>query len=271
MNHYEVLGLKGTANKEEIQKAFRELAMQFHPDKHTQSSKSVRDHATRRFKQINDAYEVLIEHHKHADYNQPTASGGGGGGYSHSGYDYGEYYHSYRSSGSGSGGYSHSGYGYGGGGYSQTVYVYGGVNSHTGYDYGGGGGDYGEYSHNYQKSASGGGYSHRGYGHGEKSHRYRSSTTASSGGGGYPHMGYGYGQYSGSASHGVFSKFGNALRGAILLNAALVGFAGFGSTILGVSFIVNGSGDAPWKLRYPGKSLEDAMESIKKKTKSIQR
>ncbi|XP_059668230.1 chaperone protein dnaJ 72-like isoform X2 [Cornus florida] len=110
MDHYKVLGLSRTANKEEIKEAFRKLAMEFHPDKHAQSPKSVRDGATRRFKQVSEAYEVLIDDRKRADYNLRRNSGGGrsatasgGGGYR--GYGYGYYNnrhnHTYGKSASG--------------------------------------------------------------------------------------------------------------------------------------------------------------------------
>ncbi|KAK7316053.1 hypothetical protein VNO77_34715 [Canavalia gladiata] len=100
MDHYKVLGLHRTATKEEIKAAFKKLAFQFHPDKHSQSPKPVRDNATLRFKQISEAYEVLIDDRKRADYNfrwrSGTAAGarnaGTGGGhnyYSQYGYGYG--------------------------------------------------------------------------------------------------------------------------------------------------------------------------------------
>ncbi|PSS01706.1 Chaperone protein like [Actinidia chinensis var. chinensis] len=69
MNHYKVLGLSQNATKEEIKEAFRKLAMEFHPDKHSQSSNSVRDAATLRFKLASHAYETLIDDRKRADYN----------------------------------------------------------------------------------------------------------------------------------------------------------------------------------------------------------
>jgi len=52
MDHYKVLGLQKTASKEETKTALKKLAFQFHPDKHSQSPKSVQDNATLRFKQV---------------------------------------------------------------------------------------------------------------------------------------------------------------------------------------------------------------------------
>ncbi|KAK7266967.1 hypothetical protein RIF29_19629 [Crotalaria pallida] len=106
MDHYKVLGLHRTASKEEIKTAFKKLAFQFHPDKHSQSSKSVRDNATLRFKQVSEAYEVLMDDRKRADYNLRWRSGtstgySGGNGYynnnSQYGYGYGRSGTSYES------------------------------------------------------------------------------------------------------------------------------------------------------------------------------
>lgn len=68
-DHYKVLGLNRDATKKEIKEAFRKLAIKFHPDKHVQASKSVKDNATIKFKQISEAYEVLIDDTKRGDYN----------------------------------------------------------------------------------------------------------------------------------------------------------------------------------------------------------
>eukprot|EP00262_Sarcandra_glabra_P017291 TRINITY_DN5872_c0_g1_i1.p1 TRINITY_DN5872_c0_g1~~TRINITY_DN5872_c0_g1_i1.p1 ORF type:complete len:175 (-),score=19.52 TRINITY_DN5872_c0_g1_i1:249-773(-) len=92
MDHYKVLGLSRNASKEELKEAFRKLALKFHPDKHSQSSRDVQEGASHRFKQVSEAYEVLIDDRKRADYNQrwgsssnKSASGFAGGyGYSSS-------------------------------------------------------------------------------------------------------------------------------------------------------------------------------------------
>lgn len=69
MDHYKVLGLTKSANKEEIKQAFRKLAMEFHPDKHAHSSHQLKENATFKFKQVSEAYETLIDDRKRADYN----------------------------------------------------------------------------------------------------------------------------------------------------------------------------------------------------------
>lgn len=68
-DHYKVLGLTRNANADEIKQAFRKLAVQFHPDKHSHSSKSVRDNATLNFKRISQAYQILSDHRKRAHYD----------------------------------------------------------------------------------------------------------------------------------------------------------------------------------------------------------
>ncbi|XWS23313.1 hypothetical protein CRYUN_Cryun28dG0001700 [Craigia yunnanensis] len=74
MDLYKVLGVNRSATKEEIKEAFRKLAVQYHPDKHSQSPKPVRDSATIRFKQVSEAYQVLSDDRKRAHYNLTSSS-----------------------------------------------------------------------------------------------------------------------------------------------------------------------------------------------------
>jgi molecular chaperone DnaJ len=63
-DYYEVLGVPRDATEEDIKKAFRRLAFKFHPDRN-------RDHgAEQRFKEINEAYEVLCDADKRASYDR---------------------------------------------------------------------------------------------------------------------------------------------------------------------------------------------------------
>ncbi len=63
-DYYEVLGIDRSASEEDIKKAFRRLAFQYHPDHN-------RDHdAEERFKEINEAYEVLSDADKRAAYDR---------------------------------------------------------------------------------------------------------------------------------------------------------------------------------------------------------
>ena len=79
-DYYEVLGLDRQASQEQIKKAFRRLARQYHPD--VSSSPD----AEARFKEINEAYEVLSDNEKRAMYDRfghagPQAGFGGFGSY----------------------------------------------------------------------------------------------------------------------------------------------------------------------------------------------
>lgn len=107
-DHYKVLGVTRNATKDEIKDAFRNLAIKLHPDKHSQSPKAVRENATVRFKQVSEAYEVLIDDRKRADYNfssrsrsynnnNATKTGSYGYGYGYS-YNHHSNYKAYESS-----------------------------------------------------------------------------------------------------------------------------------------------------------------------------
>ena len=57
-DYYEILGVGKNATDEEIKKAFRKLALEFHPDRN--KSKGAED----KFKEINEAYQVLSDPEK---------------------------------------------------------------------------------------------------------------------------------------------------------------------------------------------------------------
>ena len=63
-DYYEVLGLSRNASAEEIKKAFRRLAMRYHPDRNRE------DGAEARFKEIGEAYEVLSDSEKRVAYDR---------------------------------------------------------------------------------------------------------------------------------------------------------------------------------------------------------
>lgn len=75
-DYYEILGVPRTASADEIKKAYRKLAVKYHPDKNPGDKT-----AEEKFKEISEAYEVLKEDKKKAMYDQygPDAFSGGAG------------------------------------------------------------------------------------------------------------------------------------------------------------------------------------------------
>jgi len=69
-DYYKVLGVEKTARKEEIKKAYKKLAMKYHPDKN-KGDKQAED----RFKKIAEAYAVLSDEEKRKQYDQFGAEG----------------------------------------------------------------------------------------------------------------------------------------------------------------------------------------------------
>ena len=79
-DYYELLAIHRNASEAEIKRAFRRLAVQHHPDKNAGNKQS-----EEKFKEINQAYEVLSDPEKRAYYDQfgvaPGAAGAGPGGF----------------------------------------------------------------------------------------------------------------------------------------------------------------------------------------------
>lgn len=101
-DYYEVLGVSKDASDEEIKKAFRKLAIKYHPDKNRDDPKA----AEEKFKEINEAYSVLSDKNKRAQYDQfgPDAfQNGGAGGFGQGGFG--------GFGGFGQGGFSQGGFG----------------------------------------------------------------------------------------------------------------------------------------------------------------
>lgn len=91
---YEILGVSKTASQEEIKKAYRRLALQYHPDRNKTAE------AAEKFKEINAAYEVLGDENKRKQYDQYghdayTRSGGFGGNQGPFGGQYGPFSYTY--------------------------------------------------------------------------------------------------------------------------------------------------------------------------------
>jgi len=122
-DYYQLLGAEKTATAEELKKAYRKKAVQFHPDKNPGNKE-----AEEMFKKVSHAYEVLSDAEKRAAYDRygPAAfegagagmpRGGGGGGGFHDPFDiFREVFGQQGTSGGGGGGIFDEMFGGGGGG-----------------------------------------------------------------------------------------------------------------------------------------------------------
>lgn len=80
-DYYDILGVSKSASADEIKKAYRKQALEWHPDTH----KGDKEAAEKRFKEINEAYQVLGDSQKKSQYDQfgsagPTGNPFSGGG-----------------------------------------------------------------------------------------------------------------------------------------------------------------------------------------------
>ena len=83
-NYYKILGVPRNADKRAIKKAYRKLALKWHPDK--QKTDEEKKAAEEKFQDVAEAYEVLNDEEKRGKYDRgeevfPNQGGGGGGGH----------------------------------------------------------------------------------------------------------------------------------------------------------------------------------------------
>lgn len=101
-NYYETLGVNKNASADEIKKAYKKMAMKYHPDRNKWDAS-----AEKKFKEVNEAYQVLGDEQKKKNYDQfwsadfggfgwgnawgnPFGWGFGGGSYSSANFDFGD-------------------------------------------------------------------------------------------------------------------------------------------------------------------------------------
>ena len=150
-DYYKILGVKKNATKKDIKKAYRKLALKYHPDKHKEADK---DKATKKFEEVANAYEVLMDDEKRRIYDQVGEEGlkQGGGGGAGEGAGQQHQYQQYHSDGAGGGFHFHNSdpfanffsnmfgggggngggaqFGHGGGGFSFSQGGFGGAGAH---------------------------------------------------------------------------------------------------------------------------------------------
>jgi len=88
-DYYKVLGVSKTASEKDITKAYRKLALKWHPDRHADAK--AKETAEAKFKRIGEAYQVLSDKKQRADYDRFGKAGPGGmpsgaGGGAHPGF-----------------------------------------------------------------------------------------------------------------------------------------------------------------------------------------
>ncbi len=94
-DYYEILGVSKSASSDQVKKAYRKLALEWHPDKNKSAG------ANEKFKEINEAYAVLSDSQKRSTYDQFGHSAFSPGGGSGSARQQGPFSYTYYTSGNG--------------------------------------------------------------------------------------------------------------------------------------------------------------------------
>ena len=137
-DYYAILGIDKNADEKEIKRAYKKMAMKYHPDRNSESEES-KKMAEKKFIDVNDAYSVLSDPKKRSMYDQgvdplnPEEAGGGG---VHFGGDASEILKMFFGGGGSPFGFSSGGFGNG----SNIKFSFGGPGARSGRS-GGGGGD----------------------------------------------------------------------------------------------------------------------------------
>lgn len=122
-DYYEVLGVDKSSSADEIKKAYRKKAMQYHPDRWVNGSDEEKKDAEEKFKEAAEAYEVLSNPDKKSRYDQFGHAGMGGAASDFSGFNVNDIFSHFADVfGGGGGGFGFNIgdlFGGGGGGYSQ--------------------------------------------------------------------------------------------------------------------------------------------------------
>ena len=118
-DYYEVLGVDKNASEEEIKKAYRKIAIKYHPDRNPGDKE-----AEEKFKEAAEAYDVLHDAQKRQQYDQfgfnGPAGAGGFGGFNGGGFSMDDIFSMFGDVFGGRGGFGGFG-GFGGGGYRQPA------------------------------------------------------------------------------------------------------------------------------------------------------
>ena len=109
-DYYEVLGVEKSCTDEELKKAYRKLAMKYHPDRNPDNKE-----AEEKFKEANEAYAILSDADKRRQYDQMGHAAfeqggyGGGGAQGFGGFDFGDIFSTFFGGGGGGGSASRNG------------------------------------------------------------------------------------------------------------------------------------------------------------------